>query len=249
MTEEKTEEAIEHSSSIPPRELGWYPFYWCFRVALRVIFLLFWRWKQIGKHRLPVDGPVVVVSNHASFLDPMLLGTFFDRPMGFMARRTLFRGLFGYLIRKLYAFPIERDGDPRAALRAMGDRLAQGLCVIMFPEGTRTRTGFIGKLKRGIGMISVRNHAPVMPVYLGGAYDSWPRTRKVFRFYPLHVEAGEPIYPKDCGDDRQAAKEEEARIHAEVTRQLKELEEKYLRMTGKALPAPADSDAAKENQT
>jgi 1-acyl-sn-glycerol-3-phosphate acyltransferase len=212
---------------------GCFPLYWCFRASLRIIFKLFWRWKRIGKEKMPKEGGVIIASNHASFLDPMLLGSFYDRPVGFMARKTLFKNkIFGFLIRKHYAFPLDREGDPRSALRAMGEKLQHGECVVMFPEGTRTKDGRLGKIRRGIGMISVKNKAVILPTYIGGSFDSWPRNAKFPKPYPLRIEVGEPIIPADCENDRALAKSEEKRIHNEVESQLKILEQKYFEVVG-----------------
>lgn len=216
---------------------GFYPLYWAFRLGLRIVYKLFWTWDRVNKKNMPETGPVIIASNHASFLDPTILGAFYDRPIGFMARKTLFRpSWFGWLIKKVYAFPVDRGGDPRSALRAMGEKLAKGECVVMFPEGTRTSTGALGEIRRGVGLIAARNNAAVLPTYIGGAFDSWPRTAKICKPYHLRVEAGTPIYPKYTGDDKDKLKEEEDRIQAEVERQLHELEKSYYSAVNKQLP-------------
>ncbi|MHC4870898.1 MAG: lysophospholipid acyltransferase family protein [Planctomycetota bacterium] len=220
---------------------GCYPLYWGFRLSLRIVFKLFWTWERVNPRNMPAEGPVIIASNHASFMDPTVLGAFYERPIGFMARKTLFKvSWFGWLIKKLYAFPVDRGGDPRSALRAMSKKLSNNDCVVMFPEGTRTRTGTLGQIRRGVGMIAVKNNAAVIPTYLGGTFESWPRTAKFLKFCHMRIEAGTPIYPQYTGDDKEKSKAEEARIQAEVERQLHELEHGYYSAVGKQLPLSAD---------
>ncbi|MFH0910828.1 MAG: lysophospholipid acyltransferase family protein [Planctomycetota bacterium] len=232
----------------PKRCVAFLPLYRTFRLGLRFVFWLYWKWRRIGMERMPSAGPVLIAGNHASFLDPTILGSAYERPVSYMARRSLFEiFFFGWLIGKVNAFPVDREGDPRSALRAVGERLARGECVALFPEGTRTQNGRLGRIKRGVGMIAVRSGAVVLPTYIHGAYESWPRSGGL-RFHPLRVEAGEPIVPRPCGEDRQAARAEADRIQAEVERQLLELEHRAFLACGKGfLLAGAESAGETES--
>ncbi len=229
---------MDNEGKVSEKEVkGCFPFYWLFRLTLRFLFRIFWTWKRVNPENMPEEGPVIIASNHASFLDPTILGSFYQRPVGFMARKTLFDPfLFGWVIKKLYAFPIDRGGDPRSALRAMTKKLANNECVVMFPEGTRTSNGALGKIRRGVGMIAVKNKAAVIPTYLGGAFKSWPRTAKIFKPCHLRIEAGTPIYPQDTNGDKKKERAEEARIQSEVERQLHELEKRYYEAIGEDIP-------------
>ena len=116
--------------------------YYTSRSLLRVLFRLTGGLEVRGVERVPMTGPLVVASNHASYLDPMLLGAALPRPLAFLARKTLFDNLFfGWFIRSHFAFPLDREGDIREALRSFSEQLAAGRAVVMFPEGTRTSTG------------------------------------------------------------------------------------------------------------
>ncbi len=213
---------------------GFSPLYYTFRLGLRTGLRLFWKWRRYGLEHMPDQGPVILAANHASFLDPMILGAAFDREVHFMARKTLFDiPFFGWLISKVNAFPVERTGDPRAAMRAMGARLARGQVVLMFPEGTRTHTGFLGELKRGVGSLAVRYGAAVLPAYVCGSYDSWSRYRPFFQFWPVTVEVGEPIHPR-ASEERAGRKAEERRVFAQVADRLRALELRAFERAGRA---------------
>ena len=156
-----------------------------------------------GQANMPASGRLLVASNHASFLDPMLVGCALPRPIHFMARKSLFKPIFGWMIRNVLAFPVDRDGDPRNAFRAVGDLLEQERAVGIFPEGTRSETGRMGEVKAGIAMLASKYRAPVLPVYAWGTFQSWPKGRKLPRPHRTKVFAGEVIPPPEPGKDAQ----------------------------------------------
>lgn len=195
-----------------------------YRAARRLLQGAFWCMgglQTLGAENMPPDGPLIVACNHASYLDPMLMGAAFTRDFHFMARRTLFDNpLFGWLIRQTQAFPLDRGGDSRDALRQFGALLAQNRAVLLFPEGTRTRTGRLGEVKPGVGLIAVRSNAPVLPVYIWGSFQSWPRGRGLPRPHRFKCVAGPLITPQPDA----SRKEEQARITALVDSELHRLE-------------------------
>ncbi len=175
-----------------------------------------------GQEYVPPEGQLIVACSHASHLDPMILGATFDRPLHFMARRTLFDVPgFAWLIRQNQAFPLNREGDSREALRSFGEFLDRGSAVVMFPEGTRSQDGLVGEMKPGVGMLAVRNLAPVLPVYIWGNYQSWPRGRSFPRRHRLKALIGPVIIPREGKEIR---KEEQGRITDAVGAALRRLE-------------------------
>jgi 1-acyl-sn-glycerol-3-phosphate acyltransferase len=172
---------------------------WCVRRLFGVLGGL----EVAGGGNVPADGPLIVAANHASYFDPMLLGAALDRPLHFMARRSLFDiPGFGWLIRQNQAFPLERDGDSREAIRGFGELLRQGRAVVVFPEGTRTRDGAIGDIRTGVGMLSERHLAPILPVYLWGTFQSLPRGRLIPRFHRFKALIGPLLRPEAEEKDR-----------------------------------------------
>ena len=163
------------------------------RVLVRSLFILCFRGRAFGLNNVPKSGAVVLASNHQSYLDPPLLACPLDRQVTFMARASLFRSrLFGGLIRTLNAFPVERGKADREAVRAAVRRLEDGWCLLLFPEGTRTRTGEIGPLKSGVLSIADRAKAPIVPTVIAGAFEAWPRHSGISP-RPISIWYGRPI--------------------------------------------------------
>ena len=163
-----------------------------------------WGARAYHRDRLPPAGPMLLVCNHQSHIDPPLVGMCVGRPCTYLARHNLFHvpGL-AWLIRKLGAVPIDRDAG-KDGLTAVLKLLAEGRRVVMFPEGTRTPDGELQPLKPGVALLVKKARCPVVPVGITGAFDSWPKGQKlpspaprgVFGpGSPLGVSFGEPVPP------------------------------------------------------
>jgi (E)-4-hydroxy-3-methyl-but-2-enyl pyrophosphate reductase len=151
--------------------------------------------------RLPADGGVLVIANHQSYLDPILVAVGMPRPFHPMARATLFRVWpFAWLIRSLYAFPVRRASADFGAVREALRRLKDGQVVLMFPEGTRTLDGSIGPLQGGPTLIAARAGVPIVPMVIDGALEAWPRHRRLPRPHTVRVAVGEPLRPDASAD-------------------------------------------------
>ena len=169
-----------------------------FAVAL---MRLFFRLEAVNPAAVPATGPVLLVSNHVSVLDPPLIGGAAPRPLSFMAKEELFRiPLFGRLIRALNARPVRRDGSDMRALKAALALLAEGRAILVFPEGTRGEEG--GPLregKPGVGMLAVLSGAPVVPVFVSGSGAALPRGRALPRPAKVRVAFGPALSFKKEG--------------------------------------------------
>src|SRR5213076_55882 len=131
----------------------------------RFTFATYFHWRVYHPERVPLNGPVILASNHASFLDPPLVGSGITRGINYLARDTLFRypGI-GWLLRKWNSVPVDREGGGAAGLKAILDRLLAGGAIILFPEGTRTRDGKLQPARSGIGLTAIKSDAVVVPV-------------------------------------------------------------------------------------
>jgi len=135
---------------------------WCF---FRALYALYFRWRVFNPERVPQTGAVILAANHASFLDPPLVGAALRRPINYLARESLFRfpGI-GWLLRSWNSVPVNREGGGAAGLKAILDRLLAGGGIILFPEGTRTRDGKLQPARSGIGLTVIKSTALVVPV-------------------------------------------------------------------------------------
>lgn len=193
-----------------------------FRVAARLATVLLFRMRCKGRGHIPETGPALVCSNHQSMLDPPLVGLAFDRRLNYLARQSLFKSrLFGAFIKFLDAIPIDRDGSGLAGLKETLRRLKRGELVLIFPEGTRTRSGEVSPLKPGFVSVARRSRTPLLPVALDGAFHALPPGAVLPRPVVVHLVIGEAITPEQAAklDDEALVAELEARIrrcHAEA---------------------------------
>ena len=147
-----------------------------------------------GVAHIPREGGVLLISNHVSFLDPVIIGSAANREIHFMARSTAFDipGL-GKLISVYNAYPVNRGAPDLGALRRTISLLQAGNVVLMFPEGTRSVDGTLGKARDGACFIAHRAGVPTLPVFHSGAERVLPRNSKRLRRSKLKVIFGEPL--------------------------------------------------------
>ncbi|MSQ93812.1 MAG: 1-acyl-sn-glycerol-3-phosphate acyltransferase [Gemmataceae bacterium] len=159
--------------------------------AYHAAFTLGFSLRLQGHRNMVQQGPALLVANHQSFLDPLLVGLCAQRPLVYLARKTLFRNrFFGAMIRSLNAVPIDQEGVGKEGIRTILDQLQLGKPVVVFPEGERTLTGTMAPLKPGVHLIIKRAQVPIVPVGIAGAYDAWPRMRGYPLPAPLFLPAG-----------------------------------------------------------
>ena len=165
--------------------LGWM----AFGAAFRTLFGL----KIVGRENLITEGPVLVASNHQSFLDPPLIGNLYETEMVFLARKTLFVGFFKWLYPQWNAIPVDQDRPDMSSLKTIIRRLKEGHRVLVFPEGARTLDGEIGEAAPGIGLIAAKSGAVIQPVRISGAREALPRGSARIRFARITVSVGPAI--------------------------------------------------------
>ena len=199
----------------------------------RVAGSLVWRWKVRGAAHVPRAGGVILACNHQSFLDVLLVGGACPRHVRYLARRTLWdQALLGAIITDWRAIPVNRESPGKDELRGIVETVKGGEVLALFPEGTRTRDGSIGDLRGGVGFLARRAGVPVVPVLIQGAFEAWPRERKLPGRGRVRIEFGRPVLYPDDWEDREVA--------ADIRRRLLALRDG----PDEPRPAPAEGRAA-----
>ena len=227
--EEKAQysQPVQRSSASRITPLSYLLCRWFFRVAFRLYFRL----RVYDPEHVPVDGPVILASNHASFLDPALVGAGLRRPVNYLAReKSLSRFPFvGSLLRSWQTVPVDRDKGGSAGLKVILDRLLAGGAIILFPEGTRTANGQLQFARSGIGLAVIKSTAPVIPVRVFGSFDAYSRWMRFPRPRRIAVKYGHPMWFKqlraeaeNCSQRRR--KEIYQQVANEITEAIAKLE-------------------------
>ncbi len=166
--------------------------YWTLRAILVPAFLVYFRMQRIGREHLPKQGPLLLASNHRSFLDPFVIGMLVRRPVYYMAKRELFEKRWqAWILNALGAFPVDRGHGDSAAMDTARTILERGDCVVVFPEGTRVRRGPLAQPRRGVGRLALETGVPVAPVAVIGTED----VRRGWRIRPrkVSIRVGRPL--------------------------------------------------------
>jgi 1-acyl-sn-glycerol-3-phosphate acyltransferase len=170
------------------------PIYFAGWFLFRTLYRFYFRYRACNPERVPQDGPVILASNHESFLDPMLVGAGLHRSINYLARENLFRfPVLGWLLRNWQVVPVDRDGGGAKGLKAILDRLLAGGAIILFPEGTRSRDGRLQAARSGIGLTVIKSVAPVVPVRVFGTFAAYNRYMVVPRPFRVAVKYGKPM--------------------------------------------------------
>ena len=154
------------------------------------------RGRVYGAKKVPMDGPLIVVANHASNFDPPLLSSCMRRPVSFMAKESLFEvPVLAPAIRAYGAYPVKRGSADRSAIRAAIKQLENGWAVGIFLQGVRTPDGRISEPKLGAALIAAKAQVPLLPVSLWGTQNILKKGASLPRSCPVTVRIGEAIAP------------------------------------------------------
>lgn len=147
--------------------------------------------RVIGRRNMPESGPVLVLSNHQSMLDPVLVGLASRRYLAYLARESLFHNRYAkVLIESLDAIPIDNKGFSKEGMQATLDVLKKGKAILVFPEGERTHDGGLQPFKPGVSLLVKKTSAPIVPVAIVGAFGALSRYAKRPSFSPLFLTPG-----------------------------------------------------------
>jgi 1-acyl-sn-glycerol-3-phosphate acyltransferase len=175
------------------------------RWVVGLVFRFLWRPRIDGLEHVPADGPVIIASNHLSFIDSVVIPLAVPRRVRFLAKAEYFtgRGLRGRLTALFFhlidAVPVERTGN-RDSMRSLESALAvlrEGTAFGIYPEGTRSRDGRLYRGRTGVGWLAMTSGAPVVPVALTGTDRVQPVGARGVRVAPVRVRFGPPVHPAD----------------------------------------------------
>lgn len=168
--------------------------YRLFRAILFLLCKLFFHFEAQGRQHLPKNGGFVLASNHASFLDPILLGISASRVLNFAARESLFKNkFFGFIIFRVGAFPIKRWSADLAAVRESVRRLKNNSGLVVFPEGTRSEDGNIHRFTHGFVLLAKKAGVPVVPARIFGSGKAWGKGSGRIRPAKVRIVFGRPV--------------------------------------------------------
>ncbi len=182
--------------------------------------------KVYGKEKIPKKGRLIIAPNHTSWWDPPLIGLASIREIFYLAKEELFTAnrFFGWLIRTYNAIPLKREMGGISAVKKAKELLQKNLCLCIFPEGTRSKTGELLPFKKGIALLAIKTRSPVIPAYIMGARDGF--LNWLIRKKKIAVAFGNPVYPPKSG---RKATDEFTKILREKVMELKDFLEKKSR--------------------
>src|ERR1700730_7234717 len=155
-------------------------YYWLGYHLSRLLAQLFFRFRIINRERVIQTGPAILAMNHQSFFDPPLAGNGCDRPIYFLAKKSLMKvPVLSWLLPKLNVIPVDLEGQSPGALKALIRILRGGDAALVFPEGSRTPDGSLQPALPGLGFVIAKRGPPVVPSGSLGRFAPWPTQRKV----------------------------------------------------------------------
>jgi 1-acyl-sn-glycerol-3-phosphate acyltransferase len=199
------------------------PYYWIGYHGSRLLARIFFQFRILHRERMIQSGPVILAMNHQSYFDPPLAGNAADRPIYYLARRSLLQvPVLRWLLPKLNVIPVNQEGIDRSALKALIQVVRAGHGALVFPEGSRTLDGNLQPGLPGIGLVIAKTLAPVVPMRIFGAHEALPRGRSRLRLHPITVVVGDPIY-FTAADVEAGGKEAYTRISQRVMDAIAEI--------------------------
>lgn len=191
-------------------------FYTFFARMSFVYYKIFYKVEVNGIDNIPSVGRIIVCSNHVGLADPILLGSIIPRKLNYMAKKELFENKFiGFWIKKLGAFPVDRDNSGLAAIKTAINILKDDGVFAMFPQGQRTQSENDESVKPGIAMISIKSKSPIIPIHIDTQY-------KLFK--KIKVNIGKTIN-FDEYFDRKLSTEQYIELSKDVLKEIYKLKE------------------------
>jgi 1-acyl-sn-glycerol-3-phosphate acyltransferase len=199
-------------------------FYSLTKFFFKTLFRTFHHHRIYGLKNLP-KGAAIIAPNHTSLYDPPIVGASMDEEAYYLADNWLFKKpLLGCTIKMLNAYPLARSAKDKTSIKTIYKVLEKGKKVVIFPEGERSFDGKLLKLKPGIAQIAINANVPIVPAYIHGAFEVWPRDKKFPKFSgDISITFGRPIYPEHFSHPEK--QEEKQAMVASVLHELEHLKD------------------------
>jgi 1-acyl-sn-glycerol-3-phosphate acyltransferase len=193
------------------------PVYGLFHGLSRLVYQMFFRGDVAGLENLPRKGGYIVAVNHASVLDPPIVGIFLQNQVSFFARKTLWKpGIAAWWLDAVGTIPVDRDGGTSLdAIKRVLRSLSHDRAVIVFPEGTRSLDGELQEPRPGVGFIACKAQVPVVPARIFGSFEAFGRSGGMRPGSPVSVTYGRPLAPAEF-DQPSDGKERYARTAGRI---------------------------------
>lgn len=204
-------------------QLDMEPVYGFFYGLCRLAYQMFFRGEVAGLDNLPETGGYIVAANHASHLDPPIVGLFLPRQVSFFARKTLWKpGVASWWLTAVGTIPVDRDGGTSIdAIKRVLQALSRDKVVILFPEGTRSPNGELQAPRPGVGLLACKAQVPVVPARVFGSFEAFGKDGRLRLGTPVSVRYGRPLAPSEYdhpGDGRERYARTAERIMAAIGR-------------------------------
>lgn len=171
------------------------PWYQCAHSLSRFVARVFFGYQVFGAEHIPDQGGCLLAMNHESFLDPPAAGIATNRPVYYLGRKSLMDNpIMGAVLSRVNVVPVDQSRTDVAALKIIVRLVRAEHAVLIFPEGTRTRTGRLGPAQPGLGFVVARTGVPVIPIRIFGSFQAFPPNGKPKLWHPLQVVIGEPMH-------------------------------------------------------
>lgn len=197
------------------------------RFICYVVCRFYLEYVAIGRENIPKKGAFIYCSNHTSFLDPIMLGISTPRNIFYLARAIFFKTRFSsWYFRNINAIPVRNKNGDVASIRMAIRRLKDGMPLVIFPEGMRSKDGKLRGGKPGIGFVAAKAGVPVIPAYSEGSFDACPKGIKTLKRSPIKLYIGKPMY-FDIKRQDQGDKEAYQKISFQIMQRIAEIKEFY----------------------
>lgn len=169
--------------------------YFISRLILKVLLKILLGFEIKGSENLPKKGPFIIASNHASLIDPPIVGVACNTaPLAFMAKKELFDvPILGWWVKAVGCIPIERGSASFMSIKHAVQKLKEGKALGIFPEGSRSPDGELQKAQAGIGFLASKSGASIMPLYISGTDKALPREKKLMKLCKVKATIGKLI--------------------------------------------------------